>query len=290
MIFFANAKINLGLNVVRRRADGYHDLETCFYPIGLYAGLGDVPEQYDCCLDIIEITEAENDTFRRYGQVADCNHNDDLTYRALSLFREECKEATKSKPVAINLYKRLPFGAGLGGGSADAGCTLRLLNEFFHTDLHENDLAAMAVSLGADCPFFIYNRPMSASGIGDVLKPLPEILKGYWGAIVQPPYTISTRDAFGKIKPAYPEKSPEEIVKNITPGEWRYTLVNDFEQSMFTLHPEARDIKKNMYAAGAVYASMSGSGSAFYAIFAEKQDALRYICQCNLPWKSVIRF
>lgn len=289
MLVFANAKINLGLNIVSRRPDGYHNLLTCFYPVGINAGKGLVPQRYDNCADVIEAVEADCDSFNRYGTVAECPDTEDLTYRSLKLFRDECPSIADRK-FAINLYKRLPFGAGLGGGSADAGFTLRLLNNLSGASLSEKRLAEIAVRLGADCPFFIYNKPLSASGIGDIFKPLPNILDGYWGAIVKPDCSISTREAFRLVTPRMPEKSPEDIVISLPPEEWKDMLTNDFEQSMFALYPHTKEIKREMYDAGAVYASLSGSGSAFYAIFKNRDEATGYLDRCKMSWCSAVKF
>ncbi|MBQ7690590.1 MAG: 4-(cytidine 5'-diphospho)-2-C-methyl-D-erythritol kinase [Muribaculaceae bacterium] len=257
MITFPNAKINLGLHVVARRGDGYHNLETVFYPIPLCDALEIVPsgdgEAHLHC----------------YGRSVDCPPEKNLVMRAFRLLERECGV----QPVDIHLYKRIPDGAGLGGGSSDAAHTLLMLNEMSHLGLSLEQLACMAATLGADCPFFVYNRPMLAHGIGDELTPVDLSLTGRAVVLVKPPVSVSTAQAYARVTPAVPPTPVQEIVS--WPVElWDGQLINDFEPSVFALHPELWSIKLRLLLAGADYAAMSGSGSAIFGIFRTDRLAL----------------
>lgn len=263
MIDFVNAKINLGLNVVERRSDGYHNLETIFYPVGKHSGK---PGHLSILCDILEIVEAtdNSDELIIMGREVDCPTEKNLVWKALQAFRKSYQD--NLPPLKIILYKHLPDGAGMGGGSADASFTLRLLNNLTGETMSDDMLKNLALSLGADCPFFIYNRPCYATGIGEQLEPIDIDLSGKWIAIVKPSVSISTKEAFLHITPKAPKINLRDLVKRPI-EEWKNLIVNDFEQSMFTLHPEIRAIKDNLYNSGAIYASMTGSGSAFYGIY-----------------------
>lgn len=251
MIYFPNAKINLGLNIVSKRPDGYHNLETIFYPIDIKDGL-----------EIIEKTGLTRDVFVLEGLQIDGENDDNLVMKALRLMRQQY-----SFPfVEIHLLKRIPFGAGIGGGSADASFTLRLLNDMFSLGASLDDLAKLAVQLGADCPIFIYNRPMYAEGIGEQLQEVEVDFEGYKLVLVKPNVFVSTKDAFSKIVPYQPKTNLIEIIKRPI-EDWKGLMVNDFEASVFALHPQIRDVKEQLYSMGAVYASMSGSGASVFALF-----------------------
>lgn len=251
MIYFPNAKINLGLNVVYKRPDGYHSLETIFYPIGIKDAL-----------EIIEKKGLQKDVFVLEGLAIDGENDDNLVMKALRLMRQHY-----SFPfVEIHLLKRIPFGAGIGGGSADASFTLRLLNDMFSLCASLDDLAQLAVQLGADCPIFIYNRPMYAEGIGEQLHEVDLSLDGYKLALVKPDVFVSTKDAFSKIVPVHPKMNLREIIKKPI-EEWNGLMENDFEKSVFALYPQIKKVKNKLYDMGAVYASMSGSGASVYALF-----------------------
>ena len=257
MITFPNAKINLGLNIVARRADGYHDLETVFYPVPL--------------TDALEIVTADGDEphLYCYGRPVDCAPEKNLVMRAYRLIQEEFDVPA----VDIHLYKRIPDGAGLGGGSSDAAHTLTMLNEMFHLGLPQQSLAERAARLGADCPFFVYNRPMLAQGIGDELSPVDVSLKGRTLVLVKPPVSVSTAEAYAQVTPAAPATPVSTIIT--WPVElWDGQLVNDFEPSVFARHPDLWRIKLLLLEAGADYAAMSGSGSAIFGIF--KTDILAH--------------
>lgn len=256
MITFPNCKINLGLHVVGKRADGYHDLETVFLPVT------------DMC-DELEITEVASDQWSvarmvQEGLVLDNAPDDNICLRAWRLLHDEYG----IPPVAIRLVKKIPFGAGLGGGSSDAAFTLKMLNGMFALGLDDAALERLAARLGADCAFFVKNRPAYATGIGDRLEPLDLDLGGYRIAIEIPEGEhVSTKEAYAglHIKEG-PRVDLREALKRPV-GEWRDLVVNDFEESVFAAHPAIAELKTEMYRRGAVYASMTGSGAAVFGIF-----------------------
>ncbi|MDR1763190.1 MAG: 4-(cytidine 5'-diphospho)-2-C-methyl-D-erythritol kinase [Dysgonamonadaceae bacterium] len=250
MICFPNAKINLGLNVVSKRPDGYHKIESVFYPV-------------DLC-DALEIIDSEDGTtsFTQFGLKIDGNPEDNLVMRAYRLLAEDFP----LPPLKIYLQKQIPFGAGLGGGSSDAAFMLKLLNEFASLGLSDTQMEDYAARIGADCAFFIRNRPALAEGIGNILTPIDLSLKKYRIEIEKPDVFVSTREAYSKIIPRRRGLPPAEVVK-LPIAKWKKLLVNDFEDSIFALHPEIAKLKQSFYDRGALYASMSGSGSAVYGIF-----------------------
>lgn len=249
MIAFPNAKLNLGLNVIRRRDDGYHDLESLFIP---YCGLRDV----------LEIVPAAKPSLHLYGIGIDGAPQDNLVFRAWQMMHEE----TGVAPVEMHLWKGIPFGAGLGGGSADAAFAIRMLNEMFSIGLSDSDMARGAARLGSDCPFFIYNRPMIARGRGEILSDFDIDLSRYRIDVVKPEAAVSTREAYSGVRPHLPQHPLEEVLA-LPVEQWRGRLCNDFEESIFPLHPEIAQVKAEFYRRGAVYAAMSGSGSAVLGIF-----------------------
>ena len=250
MIVFPNAKINIGLNIVERRPDGYHNIETVFYPIPLCDALEIVPAQ-------------EGDaTLTCYGNAIDCPVEKNLVMKAYRLMQQQYQ----LPPVDIFLYKHIPDGAGLGGGSSDAAFTLTTLNEMFELGLSREQLAAMAASLGADCPFFIYNTPMMATGIGDVLSPIDVDIKRFTLLLIKPDVSVPTKAAYAQVTP-HPALVPIPAILEQEPQLWLDTLVNDFEPSVFAQYPELAHIKQSLYDAGAIYAAMSGSGSSIFGIF-----------------------
>lgn len=257
MLTFPNAKINLGLNITEKRPDGYHNLETVFYPIPL-----------EDALEITELQGAPGEKFRLHqaGLEIAGEADSNLVVKAYKLLDEQFH----LPPTDIHLFKHIPSGAGLGGGSADAAFMLKLLNEQFGLALTDDALEEYAARLGADCAFFIKNRPVYAEGIGNLFSPITLSLKGYRLWLVKPDIFVSTRDAFARIKPRRPQASLREIVK-LPVEEWKACMVNDFEESVFPQFPAIGEIKEEMYRQGAVYASMSGSGSSVYGLF--KADA-----------------
>lgn len=253
MITFPNAKINLGLNIVEKRPDGYHNLETIFYPINLQ--------------DALEVTRRENNdkeyTLHISGAPLEGEPEDNLVVKAYKLLK---KDYPGLLPVDIHMYKHIPAGAGLGGGSSDAACMIKLLNDKFSLGLSTERMEEYAVKLGADCAFFIRNKPVFATGIGNLFEPVELSLKGYHIILIKPDIFVSTRNAFAEIKPVRPAVSLKEIVKQ--PMEtWKNSMKNDFEDSVFKKFPEIAAIKDELYDLGAVYAAMSGSGSSVYGIF-----------------------
>jgi 4-diphosphocytidyl-2-C-methyl-D-erythritol kinase len=256
MIIFPNAKINIGLDILRKRNDGFHDIETVFYPIPLKDAL-----------EIVEDPESDKILFEQTGLIIDSDKGDNLCEKAVSLLRKE----HDISGLKIHLHKVIPMGAGLGGGSADASFTLKLTNELFDLKLDNNKLRNVASELGSDCPFFIENKPMIAEGRGEILEKIELSLKGYFLVLVHPAIHVSTPKAYGMITPSIPEQSLKERI--CQPIEtWKDILKNDFEAPIFMEHPELKKIKNKLYDARAIYSAMTGSGSALYGIFSEKVD------------------
>lgn len=249
MITFPNAKINLGLDVVEKRPDGYHNLETVFYPIPLY--------------DILEITKSEDEfSFTMHNAEFEGNDNDNLVVKAYNILAEDYD----MPKVKMSLYKNIPTGAGMGGGSADAAFALKMLNNIAGLNLSDEKLEEYAARIGADCAFFIKNKPAYATGIGNILTPVDCDLTGYYMVVAKPDIHISTKEAYALVNPEYPQNALAEIIKKPV-DEWKGLMKNDFEKSVFAKYPSVRDIKNKLYDMGAIYASMSGSGSAFFGIF-----------------------
>lgn len=268
MITFPCAKINFGLNVVAKRDDGYHELETVFYPIPL--------------CDRIEITP-QNDNHHTsdpckisvIGPYAVCDNGDNLVVKAYRLLAS----MYTLPPVNVSLHKQIPSQAGLGGGSSDAAFMLILLNDMFDLRIGKDELCRISRQLGADCPFFVHSSPMYATGIGDVFSPLNGMehkLKGHKLIIVKPDVGVSTAEAYAGIKPHRSIKNCGEVfMQGIE--TWKNELINDFEEHIFDIHPILKQIKLQLYEAGALYAQMSGSGSAMYGVFKEVPEGLSQI-------------
>jgi len=251
MLSFPNAKINLGLNIVSKRPDGYHNLETIFFPL---ASMQDA-------LEVVPSKE-EKRSFHQNGLSIDGDPDNNLVMKAYRLL-----DSLYSLPeYDVYLYKNIPFGAGLGGGSADAAFMLKMLNELASLHLTEDELEDIASSLGADCAFFIRNRPVFATGIGNIFEKVEISLEEYDISVVKPNVHISTQEAYAKVIPHQPTFSLKEIAQ-LPPEEWKDKMVNDFEESVFSKYPKIREVKEEMYRKGAVYASMSGSGSAVFGLF-----------------------
>ncbi len=272
---FVNAKINIGLQIVSRRPDGYHDLQTLFYPVGLHAGTAENPE---CFCDMIEISPVPPPgavSLRTEGRNVDCAPEKNLVYRAAAMYMER-REV--SFGADILLHKNLPDGAGMGGGSADAAFTLlemdRLAAEAGYAPAPPEELASMALALGADCPFFLLNKPAYAEGVGERLREVPLSLDGCWITVVKPDLHISTREAFAGVTPR-PSQFPLSNLHTVPMERWRGLVHNDFEDSLFPNHPVLKDVKEGLYTLGAVYASLTGSGSALYGIFGSHREALQ---------------
>jgi 4-diphosphocytidyl-2-C-methyl-D-erythritol kinase len=249
------AKINLGLNVVEKRPDGYHNLETVFYPVQIEDALEvypmdpEFPSEYDCDLKVTNIT-------------IDGDEQRNLVVRAYNLLKADFPTLPR---IHVHLYKGIPTQAGMGGGSSDCGFMITLLNQMFNLGLTDQQMIDYAARLGADCAFFILNRPCYAEGIGEKLQPIDLDLKGWYLSLVRPDIPVSTREAFALIKPHHPEVNCREVVKQPVES-WRGALVNDFEGSVFAVHPELGAVKDRLYELGATYAAMSGSGSTLFAL------------------------
>lgn len=258
MILFPNAKINLGLDIVGKRPDGYHNIETVMIPVPW--------------TDVLEIVPAEGkeSTLTVSGRKVDCPTEKNLVMRAFRALESEFG----LPPIDIYLRKIIPDGAGLGGGSADAAFTLKGLNSHFELGLTDERLAETAAKLGADCPFFIYNRPMLCTGIGTEFSPVDVDLSGYSIAIVKPQVSVPTAQAYSRVTPAMPSRHIADVIAESSVDDWQTTLKNDFEASVFPLYPLVGDIKARLIEMGAAYASMSGSGSAVYGLFDRGRDIL----------------
>ncbi len=253
MIVFPNAKINIGLRVLRRREDGYHDLESIFYPIGL-----------SDLLEILPFLSGLNDGNPEIyvsGLKAPASP-ENLCWKAARLF--SLRQGTPA--VRMHLHKKIPPESGLGGGSSDASFTLMALNDMFGTGLTEEQLSGYASELGSDCPFFLLNRPCLVSGRGNVLEPVPLNLGGHYLVIVLPGVKVSTSQAYRMVRPSEEGPSLRGITR-LPPADWGEMAGNRFEKAVFVKYPELREIKENLYRSGAVHAAMSGSGSAIYGIF-----------------------
>ena len=249
MVVFPNCKINLGLNITGKRTDGYHNLETVFYPIFLK--------------DILEAVQSESLSFQSSGLTIDGIAEDNLCIKAWHLLKSDFPDLPT---VQIYLHKIIPMGAGLGGGSADGAFMLSLLNKKFNLLLTEEQLINYALQLGSDCPFFILNKPVFATGRGEIMTPVTLDLSGYKFLIVNPGIHISTKEAFSNLTPTVQTKSVHEIIQQPVTS-WKDELVNDFEKPLLKLYPEIEAVKYSMYNAGAIYSSMSGSGSTVFGLF-----------------------
>lgn len=253
MIRKANCKINLGLDVLRRREDGYHEIETVIYPVhGLY--------------DVIEVTPAPELVFSARGRYIDCLPEDNLCLRTARLMQTRYR----TPPVAIMLDKRVPFAAGLGGGSSNVAAVACAIDELFELHLSEAELIDCVAQLGSDTAFFVRNTPQLCTGRGEAMTPVQLDLGGLWIAIVKPRVSISTREAYAGVMPQVPAIPLSEcIARPIV--EWQEYLKNDFEPSIFAAYPEVAAAKQTLLDNGALYASMSGSGSAVYGLFSPEQ-------------------
>lgn len=248
MVTFPNAKINLGLLITEKRPDGFHNLQSCFYPIGW--------------TDALELIPASETAFSSTGLPIPGEPMQNLCVRAYELLRHDFAVP----PVRIHLQKNVPIGAGLGGGSADAAFMLRLLNDRFALNLSVDQLENYARQLGSDCAFFVQNRPVYCIEKGDVFQEIDLSLSGYYIVLIYPNLAISTAEAYARIRPQQPDRSLANLLTQPV-TTWRDTVYNDFEASLFPTYPVLATIKEQLYKAGAVYASMSGSGSTLYGIF-----------------------
>lgn len=266
MITFPCAKINLGLNVVAERTDGYHDIETVMYPIPLTDALEiklmgeEFPSSVPCDLKVTGPT------------AVDCPEADNLVVKAYNLLAHDFQLPR----IHAHLVKRIPSQAGMGGGSADGAFMIRLLDERFRLNIGISEMERYAARLGSDCPFFITAEPAYCTGRGEIIEPADGPrgnLHGYWIAVVKPPVAVSTREAYAALDCKCPAKCCHDVVRQpIT--TWRTDLTNDFEGPIFGRHPQLAQIKERLYSLGAIYAAMSGSGSALFGIFHEEPQSL----------------
>ena len=250
MVSFPHCKINLGLNILAKRPDGYHEIETCFYPIPW--------------TDILEIIPSERFEFTSSGIAIPGKEEENLCIKAYQLLQHDFNLS----PVKVHLHKIIPMGAGLGGGSSDAAFTLRLLNSIFELKISEEAMKQYASRLGSDCSFFVKDTPQIGTGRGEILNPIQFNLKGKFIVIIIPPIHVSTAEAYAGVTPVL-----NSTITGIITGDnssWKNLLKNDFEESVFRNHPKIRAIKEKLYQLNAVYASMSGSGSAVYGIFEQE--------------------
>ena len=268
MICFPNGKINLGLRVLSKRTDGFHNIETLIYPIPINDALEFLPS------DAFQLTIS--------GMPIAGATVDNLIFKAWELLHKQFKVP----PVRMHLYKAMPMQSGLGGGSADAAFFIRAANVFFSLGMDENKMKNLADQLGSDCPFFIENKPMLASGKGEMLQTVNISLKGKYLLIVKPEIAVSSREAYGLIQPGIPEIDLAEIIAKPI-EQWRALLRNDFEEPVFKLHPEIGEIKNNLYKMGAVFSALTGSGSAVFGIF-NGQPVLKKINPNNYLWHGEI--
>jgi 4-diphosphocytidyl-2-C-methyl-D-erythritol kinase len=260
MLLFPNCKINLGLNIIRKRDDGFHDLETVFYPLPLNDALEAVSLGIDAGEPRIHFTSS--------GLEIKAQPEANLCVKAYHLLKKDFPDLPS---VHLHLHKAIPIGAGLGGGSADGAFTLLLLNKLFQLNLTIEQLSGYAVQLGSDCPFFLHNKPCYATGRGELLQEIQLDLSAYKFVIVNPGIHISTAEAFSGMIPGTPQLPVMDTLRQPV-TKWRGSLVNDFEISVAKRYPEIAAIKEQLYANGALYASMTGSGSTVYGLFEREKE------------------
>ena len=249
MIVFPHAKINLGLYIISKRPDGFHNLETVFYPVPLR--------------DALEIVPSDENSFFQTGLNIPGKQDENLVLKACRLLE---KNHPQIRPLEIHLHKIIPLGAGLGGGSSDAAEVLQLMNRYFNLKISSGILTAYASEIGSDCPFFMQSAPCFATGRGEILEPLPLDISNYSLLLVHPEIRINTAWAFSKIRPSIAKYSLRQNISKPV-QDWIYTIFNDFEPPVFEAYPQLEIIKNRIYEAGALYASMTGSGSTIYGIF-----------------------
>ena len=268
MIAFPNCKINLGLNILSRMENGFHELETFFYPVKIYDALEILPAKVlETNLTVTGFSTGEPE--------------DNICMKAYYLLKKDYPQLPE---ISIHLHKSIPLGAGLGGGSADGATMLQLINNKFNLNIEDHTLFGYASMLGSDCPFFLINKPCLAEGRGEKLTPVAISLPGYKLVIINPGIHVNTADAYKGIKPGMPRKRIKEIITQpIT--TWKAELKNDFENLIFAKHPAIKKIKEQLYESGATYASMTGSGSTVYGIF--EKDIIPYLASKDFFYKIV---
>ncbi|MFW6223161.1 MAG: 4-(cytidine 5'-diphospho)-2-C-methyl-D-erythritol kinase [Bacteroidota bacterium] len=247
MIVFPHAKINLGLHILSKREDGFHNLATLFYPIPL--------------TDILEFVPSDHAEFTQSGITVNCPVEENLIWKAYQIL----KNSFDLPSLRIHLHKIIPLGAGLGGGSSDASFMLKTLNTYFSLNLTQEELSRIALQLGSDCPFFLQDNPSFAQGKGELLQPFNPVLSGYHLTLVYPSFSVSTKDAYAGIIPGEYRPSLRKIVQRPV-KEWKNSLFNDFEKPVFKKYPALKEIKSELYRLGADYSAMSGSGSTIFGL------------------------
>ncbi|MGV8140124.1 MAG: 4-(cytidine 5'-diphospho)-2-C-methyl-D-erythritol kinase [Mangrovibacterium sp.] len=255
MITYPISKINIGLQVTGKRADGFHNLQTIFYPVQLR--------------DALEVIEADHDEFQMSGLDVEGDPEKNLVVRAYELLKADYK----IPPVRIHLHKNIPTGAGLGGGSSDAACMLLLLNDLFRLKISRVKLMKYALMLGSDCPFFIQGKPVFATGRGEVMEEVKINLQDYFLILVKPPVHISTAEAYQRITPHGSRLSLKGLI-GFPVNKWKGNILNQFEKYVFEAYPEVGRIKQTLYDQGASFALMSGSGSSVYGLFRSEKKGL----------------
>jgi 4-diphosphocytidyl-2-C-methyl-D-erythritol kinase len=269
MIAFPVCKINLGLSIISKREDGFHNLETCFYPV-------------PWC-DILEVIPSDQTSFSTSGIAIPGDEKSNLCLRAYQLLKHDFR----LPEVKIHLHKIIPMGAGLGGGSSDGAKTLQLLNDIFQLNLSVDQLLKYASQLGSDCSFFLFDRPMMGSGKGEVLSETFVSLKDYFLVLVKPPVHVSTHQAYASVIPQVPAIPLVDVLR-LPIAQWKTHLKNDFEDSVFKAQPVIREIKEQLYRQGAIYASMSGSGSSVFGIFEKTKHLKRDFAGMDY-WEGILR-
>jgi 4-diphosphocytidyl-2-C-methyl-D-erythritol kinase len=267
VIVFPNCKINLGLQVCARRADGYHDLDTVFLPLALH--------------DALEFRPSTETRMHTEGLSVPGHPADNIVLKALNMLRQRFPTLP---PLDIVLLKAIPTGAGLGGGSADGAFFLEAVNRHFNLAMSPDELAAMALSLGSDCPFFLLNHPAHATGRGEQLQPLTLNLQQWTVLLVKPEFSVSTGWAFAQLEPRSGRPSTAGIISEYPVSEWRTLLENDFEAPIFEQYPQGREIRETLYRLGASYAALTGTGSVVYGLFAPEHG--EYL-PLNTEWQKL---
>ncbi|MDE5924393.1 MAG: 4-(cytidine 5'-diphospho)-2-C-methyl-D-erythritol kinase [Muribaculaceae bacterium] len=300
MIEFVNAKINIGLNIVGRREDGYHLLETLFYPVGIHNGTPVNPEPFCDVMELNPRSSADPEGYEECGvrflfsgNVVDCLPEKNLVVKGIHVLAAHYGEDRMKSlhPLTLRLQKHLPDGAGMGGGSADAVAAMKLLRRYAEAaglpKVSDDQLRELALKVGADCPMFVANMPAYGEGIGEKLAEVDSFLKGMWLVVVKPSLHISTAEAFAGVTPRRPVRQLRELIQEPL-YKWRDHITNDFEDSLFPRHPELAELKSRLYEEGADYASLTGSGAALYGIFTEEHRARRALQSIDVDYKTLI--
>lgn len=257
MVIFPKAKINIGLRITERRSDGFHNLQTIFYPVSLC----------DAIEFVVPADSSDADNLVMTGLQSKCPSEDNLVIKAIKKLREK----SIIPFLRLHLHKGIPAGAGLGGGSSDASNILKHLNRYFNLNISTEELKEISLSLGSDCPFFIDSIPAYGEGRGEILTPVRPLPEGFYLLLVKPELAVSTKEAYRNCRP-YKGTGDLREYYDRSIGEWKDLIVNDFERSVFSAYPEIAGLKESLYKMGAVYSSLSGSGSSVYGIFNKKPE------------------